>query len=106
MHRCRLTLATVLTALLLLCASKGFAQSSMMHTGGSGSAHGNLTVAATVVSSVGLVIGPDGELRLFVANAADPSDNVSSLQPVRTVALTANTDPSLIADAQQKKKKR
>jgi hypothetical protein len=53
-----------------------------------GSAEGTLTVTATVVSSVGLVVGPDGEQRMVVANAADPRDNVSTLQPIIKVQLT------------------
>ena len=39
-----------------------------------GSAEGTLTVTATVVSSTGIVIGPDGQPRIIVANAADPTD--------------------------------
>jgi hypothetical protein len=76
----------------------------MGHAGSQG-AQGNLTVTVTVVASVGVVIGPDGEQRLIVANAADPSDNVSRLQPVPTVALTSNTSSSIIGNAPKKKKK-
>ena len=36
-----------------------------------GSAEGTLTVTATVVSSTGIVIGPDGQPGIIVANAAD-----------------------------------
>jgi hypothetical protein len=105
MHR-RFRLTIILSALLLLCASNGFAQqSSMVHAGRSGAAEGNLTVTATVVSSVGLVIGPDGEQRLIVANAADPSDNVSRLETARMVTLTSNPDSSAIGNAPKKKKK-
>jgi hypothetical protein len=68
-----------------------------------GSAQGNLTVTATVVASVGVVIGPDGEQRLIFANAADPSDNVSRLQAVRTVALTSNTGSSTAGNTPKKK---
>jgi hypothetical protein len=45
-----------------------------------GGAHGTLTVTASVVGSVGLVIGRDGEQRIVIANAADTADNVSRLQ--------------------------
>jgi hypothetical protein len=45
-------------------------------------------VTATVVSSVGLVVSPDGEQQIIVANAADPRDNVSRMQPVVAVQLT------------------
>jgi hypothetical protein len=33
------------------------------------------------------VIGRDGEQHLFIANAADPADNVSRLQPVAMAQL-------------------
>jgi len=65
-----------------------------------GGDEGRLTVTATVVSSVGLVVGPDGEQRLVVANAVDPRDNVSRLQPVVMVKLTP------VADAAPKTKKK
>lgn len=61
-------------------------------------AQGELTVTATVVSSVGLMIGEDGEERITLANAADAKDNVSRLQPVVVVPLTpadANTKTRL-----------
>jgi hypothetical protein len=45
------------------------------------SAQGQLTVTVTVVTSVGLVTGPDGVQRLVVANGSDAGDNVSSLKP-------------------------
>ncbi|HEY2392482.1 MAG TPA: hypothetical protein VGK22_15005 [Candidatus Angelobacter sp.] len=73
-----------------------------MRTGVAGGAEGHLTVTATVVSSVGLVVGPDGEQRLVVANAVDPRDNVSRLQPVVMVKLIPVAD----AAPQAKKKKR
>jgi hypothetical protein len=58
----------------------GFAQqpkSGVPLTGAS--TQGTLTVSVTVVTSVGLVIGSDGEPRIVVANSVDPKDNVSSL---------------------------
>jgi hypothetical protein len=45
-----------------------------------GSAQGTLTVSVRVVTSVGLVIGPNSEPQIVAANATDPRDNVSSLQ--------------------------
>jgi hypothetical protein len=66
-----------------------------------GGAEGSLTVTLTVVSSVGLVVGPDGEQRLVVANAADPRDNISRLDTI-AVKLTPVTD----AVPKVKKKKR
>src|SRR5262249_59503397 len=46
-------------------------------------AQGTLTVTATVVSSVGVEVGPEGEQRIVVANAVDPRDNVSGLRVVK-----------------------
>jgi hypothetical protein len=52
------------------------------------SAHGTLTVTATVVTSVGLVTGPNGDPILIVANAVDSSDNVSQLIVVEAPSTT------------------
>ena len=46
------------------------------------SPRGELTVTLTVVSSVGLVTGPDGVRRLVLANAPDPADNVSRIMVI------------------------
>jgi len=54
---------------LVFAASSAPAQSS----------EGKLTVSATVVTSVSLVIDPHGAQKIVVANAADPRDNVSTL---------------------------
>jgi len=43
------------------------------------STDGNLTVTATVLTSVSLVIAPDGTQRVVIANASDPADNISRL---------------------------
>lgn len=48
-----------------------------------GSAEGQLTVTLTIVPSVGVVMDPDGQPKLMVANAADPADNVSVLNLIR-----------------------
>jgi hypothetical protein len=45
-------------------------------------AEGTLTVTLSVMSSVGVVTGPDGRQRVVVANAAAASDNVSRVQYV------------------------
>jgi hypothetical protein len=67
---------------LLLCSLRTSAQQLHSSAGVAGGDEGSLTVTLTVVSSVGLVVGPDGEQRLIVANAADPRDNVSRLETV------------------------
>jgi hypothetical protein len=77
----------------LFCLS-AFAQTPLSSSRVSGSAEGQLTVTLTVVSSTGIVIGPDGEQHVFIANAADPADNVSRLESVRMVTLTPVSDQS------------
>ncbi len=62
-------------------------------------------MTATVVTSVGLVIGPDGEQRIIMANAADPKDNVSRLQPVVMVKLAPVTDTRTDRPTKVRKKK-
>lgn len=87
----------------LFCLS-AFAQAPPASTRG-GSAQGQLTVTLTVVSSTGIVIGPDGQQRLFIANAPDPADNVSKLEDVRMVTLTpvADQEPSVKSQKARKK---
>ena len=68
--------------LLVSCAAAA-AQNPGPHLSG----HGELSVTATVVSSVGVEMGRDGQPRIVVANALDPKDNVSSLQVVREVRI-------------------
>lgn len=65
-----------------------------------GSAEGQLTVTLTVVTSVGVVMDPDGRPRLMVANSPDPQDNVSSL---KVVQLSDNPRP--VQKPKDKKKK-
>lgn len=48
------------------------------------SAQGTLTVTATVVSSVGVLIGPNGEQVLVVANAPAERDSTMVLIAVQT----------------------
>ena len=55
------------------------------------SAEGTLAVTATVVSSTGVVIGPDGEQHVIVANAADQKDSASPVPaepPTKRVTLS------------------
>ncbi|HEY2497503.1 MAG TPA: hypothetical protein VGK24_10565 [Candidatus Angelobacter sp.] len=83
----RLTTGVLLAGFLLLVSPGAFAQQPKGTMQSGRSAEGTLTVTATVMASVGLVAGPDGEQRMIVANAADPRDNVSTLQPVVRVNL-------------------
>jgi hypothetical protein len=91
-HR-TLTLGCWFFAVVLLNTTFLSAPVAAQAPGNRASAQGSLTVTLTVVSSVGVVTGPDGEQRIIVANAADPKDNVSSLQMVRVVTLTPASDP-------------
>ena len=83
----RLTTGGLLAGFLLFVSPGAFAQQPKGTMQSGRSAEGTLTVTATVMASVGLVEGPDGEQRMIVANAADPRDNVSTLQPVVRVKL-------------------
>ena len=91
---------------LLLCSLRTSGQqlhpsSGTVRAGVAAGAEGRLSVTLTVVSSVGLVVGPDGEQRLIVANAIDPRDNVSRLDTI-AVKMT----PAADAAPKAKKKKR
>jgi hypothetical protein len=85
-------ISRALYAGVLLCCVRVAAQQPILPPRAHGGAEGRLTVTATVVSSVGLVVGPDGEQRMIVANAADQKDNVSRLQPVVAVKLAPVAD--------------
>jgi hypothetical protein len=95
MHRGRL-LFRMAAAGIWLCCLQAFAQQPIISAAANG-AQGHLTVTATVVSSVGLVLSPEGEQQIVIANAADMRDNVSRLQLVVAVKLTP------VADGDQKK---
>ena len=84
MTGCKLKVAAVLAFILLRTyAAFGQRAEAVPDLAGSGRAQGNLTVTLTVVSSVGLVTGRDGQQRVVVTNVAAASDNVSSLRYVR-----------------------
>jgi hypothetical protein len=71
-----------------------------------GSAEGTLAVTATVVSSTGLVIGPGGQQRIIVANAADPRDNAPPSLQVKVVALAPVSDQKPDAAPPQEKQQK
>jgi hypothetical protein len=81
----------VAAAGIALCCLPAFAQQPIISAAANG-AEGHLTVTATVVSSVGLVLSPEGEQQIVIANAADVRDNVSRLQPVVAVKLMPVAD--------------
>jgi hypothetical protein len=60
--------------LVVLLSTGGRAQSA-----GPAMSQGQLTVTATVVSSIGVVIGEDGQARLVVANAPGVSAQASTV---------------------------
>ncbi len=74
-----------------------------------GSAEGTLAVTATVVSSTGVVIGPDGQQRIIVANAADQKGNALPLQveqQVKVVTLSPVSERQPDAAPPQEKQKK
>ena len=79
---CSVTLARIpfVTVLIAVsCSSRGWAQlAAAPNLQAPASAQGRLTVTATVVSSVGVVLGQDGQPTLIVANAASPGDVLSA----------------------------
>ena len=83
----------IVPAGIVLCCLRLSAQQGHPPPLSSGGADGRLTVTATVVASVGLVTGPDGEQHLIVANAADPRDNVSHLDAVSVKLTPVATEP-------------
>ena len=85
----------VITAGIALCCLSASGQNRAVSQITGRASEGRLRVAATVVTSVGLVIEPDGEQRIVMANAADPKDNVSRLQPAG-VKLAANGATSAV----------
>ena len=93
-----------LAAVLLSCLSVS-AQQAHSTIAGRG-AEGTLMVTATIVPSVGLMVGPDGEQRLVYANSVDPRDNVSHLQPVPAVQLIPAAEPTTPSKSQKTKKKK
>jgi len=60
------------------------------------SAQGQLTVTATVVSSVGLVIGPNGERVLVVANAPAGKDSLTARSKIRDSAREEQSEEKKI----------
>ena len=69
----------VIAAGIAFCCLPASGQNRAVSLTSGGASEGRLSVSAAVVTSVGLVIEPDGEQRIVIANAADPKDNVSRL---------------------------
>ncbi len=100
----RLAKSVLITFVLIASGSLALAQSTSPVAGmhGGTSASGTLSVTATVVTSVGVIIGPDGEPRLVVANATDAADNFSQLRPVsNSNELHVKTSGECTASASQ-----
>jgi hypothetical protein len=100
MHHGKFKLGVVLAGIAFFALLNASAQQIQPHsqrTGAAGAvADGTMTVTATVVSSVGVVIGPDGQQHVIVANAEDPRGSTSPLpggQMVRVVTLSPVTEP-------------
>ena len=68
----------------------------------SAEAKGTLTITASVQASVALAIEPDGSQRIVIANATDPRDNISLLEPARQTPV--NVQPKSKTSSQRRKK--
>jgi hypothetical protein len=78
------SIAITFLAVLACCSpinaqSRGVAGSAIPNH--PGSTQGQLTVTITIVPSVGVVVGADGQPKVVCANCTDPRDNTSSLAP-------------------------
>ncbi len=96
----------ILSFLLLACSISAFGQRKStpfapIVATSAGSATGTLTVTATVVTSVGVIIDQDGQQRIVIANAPDSADNVS-----RFVMLTDQGGSGANDDREKSKKQR
>jgi hypothetical protein len=67
---------SIVVLTLAFLSTSAEAQSS-----GKANNQGELTVTATVVASATLIMEPNGQQRLVIANALDARDNVSRLVP-------------------------
>jgi hypothetical protein len=85
----RKQLATTVFFFLVFLTCNSLAQAQAGTSFGGRSAQGTLTVTVTVVTSVGVITGPNGEQKVVIANAADPADNVSWLQAIPTKTPSA-----------------
>jgi hypothetical protein len=65
-------------------------------------ANGTLAVTASVQTSVALVTEPDGSQRIVIANATDPRDNVSRVEPAKQYPV--NGQPKSKTSSQQRRK--
>ncbi|MGZ4890091.1 MAG: hypothetical protein ACXV8X_14395 [Candidatus Angelobacter sp.] len=102
MRRGRILFRTVSAGIALCCLPAVAQQPAIRSTGDR--AQGRVMVTATVVSSVGLVRGPNGEQWMVIANAGDPKDNVSRMQPVVTVQLKLVTNEKSTIKSPKKKR--
>jgi hypothetical protein len=94
MHHGEFKLGVVLAGIAFFALLNASAQ-QIQRSQRSGTAEGTMTVTATVVSSTGVVIGPDGQQRIIVANAADPRGSASLWQvepPAKVVTLSPVTE--------------
>jgi hypothetical protein len=65
-------------------------------------ANGTLAVTASVQTSVALVTESDGSQRIVIANATDPRDNVSRVEPPKQYPV--NGQPESKTSSQRRKK--
>lgn len=89
MHSC-CHMKIALFAALACCSAQAQQRNSLSRPG---AAEGKLTVTATVVASVGIVIDENGKPRVIVANAPDPADNASALYILPMAAQRKDRKP-------------
>lgn len=110
MQESKLKLVATLVGILFLVGANAHAQQIQPRAlQSTRSAEGTLAVTATVVPSTGVVIGPDGQQHIIVANGPDPRDSASlwqADQAVKVVMLSPVTGQKQDAKPESEKPKK
>lgn len=93
--------SAVILLLTLMASSVGYGSTS----GKNGSNQGDLTVTATVVASMTVVIGPNGEQTYIVANAPGLQRELSAIMMEHAHPNAAPKDPPQPAVHRSKRKR-
>lgn len=106
MHKGIFKIAVFLMGLVVFGEANASAQQIQSRSPRTGSgAEGTLAVTATVVSSTGVVIGPDGKQRVIVANAEDPGGSAPYWPAVKAEPHAPASDQKPDAKPPQEKQK-
>ncbi|HEY7402477.1 MAG TPA: hypothetical protein VIB39_03070 [Candidatus Angelobacter sp.] len=107
MRKGRFKVAMFLASFVLVGQTAASAQQTQQHSQRPERAEGTVAVTATVVSSAGVVIGPDGQPHIIIANAVDPTGDALPV-PVVNVDLTGppSDQKPEAKSAQEKQKQR